>query len=348
MEWTIVGGTPLALPAWNRGIVVGGIYGALWLAGLFAYAVSTGIAFSGGADVGLALACGAAAGVVVGFSNGESTAGWRSELRNNMRDALVCGLWLYVWTLVLLLGTGHVAHEGRGVLVAGAVLGGVLLGAVLGEPLLRAIAKIPVRGRYPFLWVARVTAGIVDDDTRFVVRVLCMTLMAGLLAVALSVALALFLFALAMMLIAAIFFNDDRPSSRSGRPPQRPRGPAPTRRHASLLFPRGGSIHHDAGDWIFLDQEGFRTGTVVRQGRDVVVDDMANGLSFDDTMRLRWDGVSVGFNLVGQPDGGYKIWLDGEPSRYGLDADGRAYRSTSDGDFVVGLRIDNAGVLTEV
>lgn len=326
----------------NRGIAVASIYSAIVLLVLgYVDRYSLGGQLR---EFTLYLwgAMGFLAGAIAGFSNTEAGESKGQDFLRNAADAILVA----AWTGTLALGANLVwtyAHGPDLVLAWGVFSGAVMVGSVIGEPVLTLVARTSIKGRRPFLFVNRITEGIEDPNTRFLVRVgtqsVVFALLVGLAMTLMVVVISLLIIAFGLWAIAAML--DDSPKSRT------------------IWVPKRGRVRDDGR---IVQQSSFggekRTGQRIAEDGKVLRETWRGeeevGLRIDEQGRVLKEGVfgetKTGARL--KESGGEKhvvregLLVDSDTGLR-LDKDGRSGKEGLLGRKDAGFEIDGDGKITE-
>ena len=193
--------SPSVLPeSFNRGIVVAAVYGTICLLA-FAYPgrMGVGLGLPHVAHIAFGLAA-FVVGAIAAFSVSTGLSGG-TNLRKNALDTLVALLWIAVVVWGVNLAVPFVAPIELLILTA-VLVGGGLLGSLVGRPVLTWMARIRIKGRQPFMFVNRTTAGITNEGVRFVTRVIIQSVV---LAALLTIAFIAFVVFVAILLLWLAF-----------------------------------------------------------------------------------------------------------------------------------------------
>lgn len=328
----------------NRGILVASVYGAI---GLVAILASVRLP---GPSLAIAAVLGVAAGAIAGFSNVRADAG-RRALQPDVTDALMAAIWvgiaLAAANLLALRLNPRMVVEALAAFSAAALVGGAA-----GVPVLRVLSRLSIKGRRPFEFITRATAGISNEDTRFVVRVILQSVvLAALVALAatvIAIAIAIIVLLVVLWIVTEGDSRRQRVPAVQGRPEEPPRRALRIPKHGHVAedgrvmedgvlagSPTGERV--DAGGRVTQDglltatPTGMRIGEDGRVLREGLLTDTPTGVRLapdgqggtkvvkeglltdrDTGVRITKDGASQEQGLTGARDAGLEITRDGE------------------------------------
>jgi hypothetical protein len=261
----------------------------------------------------LAAAVGFVAGSIVGFSNlGPGTS--ERDVAIDAMDASMAVIWTGVVLFAIVLLSPRWAPQTI-YSMFGSLLIATLIGSAVGVPVLRALSKLKVKGRRPFLYITEVTEKIENEDVRFVTRVVLQSV-----AFALLVALAFTVIAVVVILIVLYFVYSVFSKEGSGKRVvvREPREEEKPPRRA-VKIPKHGYV--DAKGRVMREgllSDSTTTGQRVDASGGVkegLFSDQPTGQRIDPDGRVMREGLlydsPTGVKLAPDGEGGTKVTKDG-------------------------------------
>ena len=299
---------PIRFMAVNRAIAVGAAFASIILV------AALGMMRTNGSDIlVLAAAVGFVAGSIVGFSNLGPGASERDVAIDAM-DASMAVIWTGVVLFAIALLSPRWAPQAI-YSMFGSLLIATLVGSAVGVPVLRALSKLKVKGRRPFLYITEVTEKIENEDVRFVTRVVLQSVAFALLVALAFTVIAVVVILIVLYLVFTVLSKDGtgrrvvvKESREEEEPPRR-----------AVKIPKHGYVDEKGKvmkEGLLYDtptgQRVDASGRVLKEG---LLTDQPTGQRIDSDGRVMREGLlydsPTGVKLASDGEGGTKVAKDG-------------------------------------